>query len=744
MSASTSVGLNSLGSTIQKRRMGTHENLEELLAEKGSSFSAAGYNSTKQPLIQDYEIARQTTRKNTAAQETVDLYRTCGYAQAIVRNGKFASITLLMIAVNSLWIGFEMDLNDEPNLNEAEWYFKVGEYFFFAFFAFEWTVRLLAFRRKIDTLKDFWFCFDTVLVSLMFAETLILPNVMPAGSEEDGGGESGGDGGVGQLSLLRMLRLLRLTRVVRFMRAVPELVTLVKSLNIAMRPVASTFLLLLIFLYIFGIVFKSQLRPPVGSILVDKFGRLTKSMWTLLRQGTFLDSVTKTADPLLELSPALTAVFVVFILLAPFTVLNLLIGMLCEVVNCVAITEKEKAMVLYVKSKLMHVLEELDEDGSGTISKSEFLKLMEVPVAVKALEELGVDVPNLLSLSDHLFAEEECVERGADTAAHGPAEPRDGTAEGRAGAAGTSSESLESEDEDERAVGDKGRYDEKIDQLLDLLHGAREEGHEHNPLENASSSSSSTSEPDNEKVLSFPDFIEMVIRLRAGATLSVIDIVELRKMLALNGKHVMSQLDTIEEQNSKLSVDMQMQICHHPLYQMICNHPLLKRKMGGPDDTGGRSSGGADAGIHVVADAHHSSSTCRSSTGAGGLLSEELRLGRKIGLGSIQMTTKLAHRHRLRRSSAEQRGYAGERAPPCERGGAGDRRVSTPIRVAPRLGAGGDVFEVPVNEVDVPPPKVPGRLSGGWLDVGALLSCTPSVSCCQNVADAQEVKVAVI
>merc|ERR1719487_1268355 len=95
--------------------------------------------------------------------------------------------------------------------------------------------------------------------------------------------------------------------------------------------------------------------------------------------------------------------FVSFILLSSFTVLNLLIGMLCEVVSVVSVIEKEKATVTWVKSKLMHVLEELDEDGSGMISKDEFEKLLLIPTAVDAMTELGVDVNNLVSLSDHIF-----------------------------------------------------------------------------------------------------------------------------------------------------------------------------------------------------------------------------------------------------------------------------------------------------------------------------------------------------
>ena len=98
-----------------------------------------------------------------------------------------------------------------------------------------------------------WFSFDGFLVALMLLETLIIPVAL-----------TGADGSVGQLGILRLLRLLRLTRMVRLMRAVPELVTLLRSMVIALRSVLSTLGLLFMFMYVFAIIIKSQLRPGLA------------------------------------------------------------------------------------------------------------------------------------------------------------------------------------------------------------------------------------------------------------------------------------------------------------------------------------------------------------------------------------------------------------------------------------------------------------------------------------------------
>merc|ERR1719454_2719619 len=95
--------------------------------------------------------------------------------------------------------------------------------------------------------------------------------------------------------------------------------------------------------------------------------------------------------------------FLIFVLVSALMVLNMLIGVLCAVVTAVAAAEKEKVLISFVKSRLIDVLQSLDQDGNGTISKPEFDQLLAIPEAVQALVDLGVDVNNLLSLADHLF-----------------------------------------------------------------------------------------------------------------------------------------------------------------------------------------------------------------------------------------------------------------------------------------------------------------------------------------------------
>ena len=74
----------------------------------------------------------------------------------------------------------------------------------------------------------------------------------------------------------------------------------------------------------------------------------------------------------------MVVIFFCFVLLASFTVVNMVTGVLCEVVSAVAATEKEENSVIYVNQKLKQVLQFLDEDGDGTISRKEFAKALEL------------------------------------------------------------------------------------------------------------------------------------------------------------------------------------------------------------------------------------------------------------------------------------------------------------------------------------------------------------------------------
>merc|ERR1719336_1892173 len=101
----------------------------------------------------------------------------------------------------------------------------------------------------------------------------------------------------------------------------------------------------------------------------------------------------------------LACMFYLFVFLSAFTVMNMLIGVLCEVVSAVAATEKEELLVNYVKNKVEKIVDELDENGDKRISKTEFEQILGNQMACRALRDVGVDVVGLVDCADTLFVD---------------------------------------------------------------------------------------------------------------------------------------------------------------------------------------------------------------------------------------------------------------------------------------------------------------------------------------------------
>jgi len=232
------------------------------------------------------------------------------------------------------------------------------------------------------------------------AETWVMTTVLLAI-----GASSGGLGNAGTLRLLRLLRLSRMARMAKLLRSFPELLILIKGMASAMRSVIVTLVLLFLLIYVYAIAFRQLTDDtPVGQIY---FPDMWIAMHTLWIDGTLLDGPGTIAAMLLKESVVLTIVFYTFVLLAALTVMNMLIGVLCEVVSAVAATEKEQITVATVKDGFTEIIGCIDTDSDNMISKSEFERLLENPQAVNLLNKVDVDVYAFVDLADFLFEDED-------------------------------------------------------------------------------------------------------------------------------------------------------------------------------------------------------------------------------------------------------------------------------------------------------------------------------------------------
>lgn len=324
-------------------------------------------------------------------------YHKSGVAQAIANSEVFEKITLIVIFANAVYIGIDADHNESDNLHRAKWGFQVCENLFCIFFSFELADRFLSFQVKLNCLKDAWFKFDACLVLLMILETWFLPVVLASGT------------GAGATGLVKLLRLLRIARMARLMRAFPELVAMVKGVKQAGRAVGSALMLLMLLVYVFSILLYTLLKEEQDPNVHYRFKRLGVTMWTLLVDGSFMDGIGWVSRSLLDADKYLEAtVFMVFVLGSALTVMNMLIGVLCEVVSAVAACEKEDNAIKLVRDKLLHMLRELDQDGSNGLSRSEIGQVLENTKALAVLSSLQVNAGDLMEQLDMFFEDNDC------------------------------------------------------------------------------------------------------------------------------------------------------------------------------------------------------------------------------------------------------------------------------------------------------------------------------------------------
>merc|ERR1719221_610632 len=121
--------------------------------------------------------------------------------------------------------------------------------------------------------------------------------------------------------------------------------------------------LLIILMYIFAIALTQMAADTeMGE---EHFPGVLSSMYSLWVYGTLLDGVSAICNEMKEESLICLFIFNVFIVLSAFTLMNMLIGVTCEVVSTVAAAEKEGIDLSYVRSQLQDILMSIDENSDG-------------------------------------------------------------------------------------------------------------------------------------------------------------------------------------------------------------------------------------------------------------------------------------------------------------------------------------------------------------------------------------------
>lgn len=350
----------------------------------------------------DAEAMKQEVRRvlRRPVYNVTDGYYPTGIPQRLARSQWLDNLTMLIICTNAVWVAVDIDSNPAVLITQADTVYQIADNSFCAFFTVELLIRFLAFRNKADAFRDYWFCLDFSLVVAMVLETWFMPLFFFIVDRDNGFDIQGS-----VLRLVRLTRLVRLARMARLVNAVPEILILVKGMYMAARAVIVSLILMFLFIYVFAICFRILMTDmDVGE---EYFSDVVESMWTLLIHSTFPDTESLLRAVRRE-SEALAVLLVVFILITSVTILNMLIGILCEVVSVVSGSEKERMMVLHVKDTLIKVINtyHIDADCDLNLDRREYGRLLTTPKSAKIIQEMGVDVEGLVDMEDYLFNNE--------------------------------------------------------------------------------------------------------------------------------------------------------------------------------------------------------------------------------------------------------------------------------------------------------------------------------------------------
>jgi len=227
----------------------------------------------------------------------------------IVEDERLQIFILLCIVVNSIMFGVATfpAIKDDPSNMQV---FEVVDVMFLVIFTVELAMQLTC--QGVLYFKDGWLVFDLLLVviSWLSLEVFIL-------------------------RAFRVFRALRLVTRVELLRNV-----VVALFSIVPAIVGITCLLLLI-MYIFAVMFTQLFKDyyEQGITSVDYFGRMDLTFFTLF-QIICLDEWSAIAYEIVAVDYWAWAIFISFVVVTAFVVMNLIIAVICEAVHVLRTAER--------------------------------------------------------------------------------------------------------------------------------------------------------------------------------------------------------------------------------------------------------------------------------------------------------------------------------------------------------------------------------------------------------------------
>lgn len=228
----------------------------------------------------------------------------------------FQKFIVGLIILNSVLIGLE---TSPRYMNAFGFYIDQIDRIILFVFVLEMVLKLYAYG--LSFFKSAWNLFDAIVILVS-----IIPSI----------GAS-----------FAVLRALRILRTLRLLKNIPKLKIIIESLLHAIPSIGWIGVLLVIIFYIFAVIGTNLF----GAAYPEYFGSLTDTFYTLFQIMTLESWSSNIARPIIKDLPFATIYFVIFILIATYTTLNIFIAIVVNTMNELhqkSLQEEEKHIKQFV------------------------------------------------------------------------------------------------------------------------------------------------------------------------------------------------------------------------------------------------------------------------------------------------------------------------------------------------------------------------------------------------------------
>eukprot|EP00930_Biecheleria_cincta_P040749 TRINITY_DN27911_c0_g1_i1.p1 TRINITY_DN27911_c0_g1~~TRINITY_DN27911_c0_g1_i1.p1 ORF type:complete len:598 (+),score=101.07 TRINITY_DN27911_c0_g1_i1:104-1897(+) len=329
---------------------------------------------------------------STPAEIKINRLKSRNAFHRIIAHPLFDRFFALMIIGSSLTVGAECEYTAVYMTQELPAVFSVLQMVFFWGFLIELVLRVAALRRLFIYGFDWpWNVFDAIVVFFSVVEAVATTVIQEQSSF---------------LMVVRMIRIVRVARIIRVVRFLRQLRVMVYTLLGTLPNLCWSMVLISIILYVFSVCITQAVTyhllsfeepPAYADKMRNVFGRTPLTAYFLFQAVSSGVNWGQDVSMLFHLDIIYWGMFVAYIAITQFAMLNVVTGFFCE--NAIEMAQADKELLvsemLRQKDALIKEFEKLfhdfDLDGSGEITYAEWEAMLDDEATQAYMSHLNIN-----------------------------------------------------------------------------------------------------------------------------------------------------------------------------------------------------------------------------------------------------------------------------------------------------------------------------------------------------------------